>query len=370
MRRDALILAGALLAAGDARAFIHPGGHEMYDGTLWQLWQDANDGTVLQGDPSPAVAMRGVGFETFTAVRRSGDLQYLINRCDANSHTCTGFLPHPVARAFNSAPVLATPAGAFNEVDLFGIGQDGLLYMSTFDGIGWSAWCDIGHGATWSPSIRPAVVSRSSDTYELLVSDGIQVFGLNWFGNGCGGWGLPSVIAFPSFLVQPSSFALAGVATDANRSDFFVVGNDHGLYTGTYSLFAGWGAPLTPLAGSSPEVPFASAPAAIARNGYIDVVIVDGGILFEGIWNGANWNPFVPIPNHIGNIVGDPAFVSMGPYLADVFANGSGGGIVHASFSGFHWTFEFVPTPVTITGGVAAVTGNGQRFDVYANKSQ
>jgi hypothetical protein len=148
----------------------------------------------------------------------------------------------PIGGVFPAGTPLAAVSRNPNQLDLFIIGIDGIVYTSWWTaGLDWS-----GVNNNWRPiggffaSDQPiSAVSRNPNQLDLFIVgiDGIAY--TSWWTAG-NDWSGANNNWRPIGGFFPASAPIAAVSRNPNQLDLFVVGNDRGIYTSWWTAGSDW----------------------------------------------------------------------------------------------------------------------------------
>jgi hypothetical protein len=268
-------------------------------------------------------------------------------------HLTVGEMPGSVGRLTSDPEAVARSGGL---IDLFSRGYDDALWYRHYDGAGWGEWQGLG-GTLVS---GPAAAARGADLLDVfaLGTDG-EVYTKTLNGSTWSGWqALP--VAAPAGVRLTSS--PAAVSRGPNRLDLFVRASDNTLWHLPYD--GGWGS-WQNLGGL-----LTSSPAAVAPGG--ERLDVFGRGVDSALWtrtydgNAETWGAWNRLSPPSGSVLSsDPAAVSSGAGMLELFVRASDDALWHISYAGGSWS-AWESLGGELGSGPGAVLPSGGETRVYA----
>lgn len=278
---------------------------------------------------------------------------------------------------------IGTPVAAVkrdeNKLDIFTIGQDGLVYTAAWDQYvsysQWRGWWPVLSNKT-IPGGQIAAVARAKDKLDIFMvgKDG-NIYTAAWDQNQAEGkwrgwWQIGSLKA------KPGS-SISALARDANKLDVFVVGVDSKVYTAAWDAavadgkWRGWW-PINnnEVAANSPVI-------AVSRDAKKLDIFVTGknNAVYTAAWDAdvadGNWRGYWEIPGlKLNNATPSLAAVVRGPAQIDVFGIGSDNIVYTAAWdaaveNGKWRGWWNIQNGNAMSKGIAAVSRDGNKLDVF-----
>jgi hypothetical protein len=201
----------------------------------------------------------------------------------------------PIGGVFSPGAKINAVARTPNNLDLFVVGNDGIVYTSwwTTDS-DWSGvkndWRPI--GGFFPPGAPIVAVARTSNNLDLFVVGNDGVVYTSWWAAGSD-WSGVNNNWKPIGGIFPKGAPLAAVSRTPNNLDLFVVGNDGVVYTSWWAAGSDWSGVNNnwkPVGGIFPK----GAPlAAVARtSNNLDLFVVgNNGVVYTSWWvAGSDWS--------------------------------------------------------------------------------
>ena len=311
-----------------------------------------------------------------------------------------------------AVPNYLAPAGApvavglqnGNQVDLFNVGRDGAVYVTSQAASG--AWTDGQDGRAYAVAITPPIArpgafvasaqqtSTQLDAFVAGTNGAVYVTavaGLGAWSDGLPGHGSPAMIT-PNG-VTPSGACLTAAFQTATQLDVFYVGNNGSVYVtavaGTGAWSDGSAGRLAPAAITPPNfaTPGACIAAAKQTPTQLDVFVVNknnGAVYVTSVVGVGSWtdggpgkpSPAAITPTGFASPNASIAAASQSPTQLDVFVPGLDGAVHVTSVVGTgQWTSgapgagspsAITPPNSTLpTGGVSAANQTPNQLDVF-----
>ena len=251
----------------------------------------------------------------------------------------------PIGGYFPPGSAVSALARKPDQLDLFVVGNDGVVYTSWWSGADWSGvknnWRPI--GGYFPVGARIAAVARTPENLDLFIVGNDGIVYTSWWVAGAD-WSGVNNNWRPIGGYFPIGVPLSAVARTPENLDLFVTGNDGIVYTSWWVAGADWSGASNnwrPIGGYFPP---GSAVSALARKpDQLDLFVVgNDGIVYTSWWSGADWsgvkNNWRPIGGYFP--VGAPlGAVARTPENLDLFVTGNDG-IVYTSWSsdGADWS--------------------------------
>jgi len=258
------------------------------------------------------------------------------------------------------APVTAVSRNP-NQLDLFVVGNDGVVYTSWWTaGSDWSGinnnWRAI--GGYFPPGSPVAAVSRNPNQLDLFVVGNNGVIYTSWWTAGSDWSGINNNWRAIGGYFPPGS-PLAAVSRNPNQLDLFVVGYNDVVYTSWWMAGSDWSGINNSWRAIGGYFPPFSPVAAVSRNpNQLDLFITGyDGVVYTSWWAaGSDWsginNNWRPIGGYFPPS-SPVAAVSRNPNQLDLFITGNDG-LVYTSWwtAGSDWSginnnwrlIDFYPT--------------------------
>ncbi len=273
------------------------------DGVVYTSWWYAGQDWSGLGGWRPIGGTFPVGAPLAAVARTPNNLDLFVTGNDGVVYTSWWYAGvdwsgvnndwRPIGGTFPVGAPLAAVARTPNNLDLFIVGNDGVVYTSWwYAGQDWSGlggWRPI--GGTFPVGAPLAAVARTPDNLDLFIvgNDGVVYTswwyaGVDW--SGFGGWR-------PIGGYFPAGARVAAVARTGNNLDLFVTGNDGVVYTSWWYSGADWSGinnSWRPIGGYFPA---GASLATTARTGNnLDLFVVgNDGVVYTSWWyNGADWS--------------------------------------------------------------------------------
>ena len=287
----------------------------------------------------------------------------------------------PIGGFFPAGAPVAAVSRNPNQLDLFVVGNDGVVYTSWWTaGSDWSGvnnnWRPI--GGFFRVGAPIAAVSRNPNQLDLFVVGNDGVVYTSWWTAGSD-WSGVNNNWRPIGGVFPAGAPVCAVSRDSNQLDLFIVGVDGVVYTSWWTAGSDWSGvnndwrPIGGFFASNRPV------SVVSRNrDQLDLFIVGiDGIVYTNWWSAGsdwsgvnnNWRPiggFFPTGNRI-------AAVSRNPGQIDLFVVGNDGGIytswwtAGSDWSGVNNNWYLVSTVETAPklAGPSAIARTLDHLDVF-----
>jgi hypothetical protein len=244
----------------------------------WSAWQSLGSSEFLY---APAISSMAVN-NLFAFDAGGGDGGLWNNEWTGSAWSGWASLGGPTGITLNSAP--AAVSWGSGRMDVVARGSDqAVWHIALVPGSGWSGWQSLGGGFT-----SALAISSWGANQLTIVGIGLDgaLYSSSWNG---GTWSAWTNLGAPSVGLK---FDPAAVSRQSGVIDVFAVGKDNAMWHNSYSgSWSGWQS----LGGAFTTGPASSSPA----NNEVDVFGVGtDGTLYQSIWTAGVWSAWQQVPDY------------------------------------------------------------------------